>query len=31
MIVKLSHCDHPMIRQEADGHWYCTECRARVA
>lgn len=28
MICAYGTCDHPMIRQDADGTWRCTECGA---
>jgi len=32
LIAVLSNaCEHPMIQQGSDGHWYCTECKAQVA
>lgn len=30
LAVLLSYCEHPMIQQGPDGHWYCTECKAQV-
>lgn len=27
----LSYCEHPMIQQQPDGTWICTECKAQVA
>lgn len=30
MILYYFNCSHPSIRQDADGVWWCNDCKQRI-